>query len=243
MPAYRAPARKHRIARAAAKVLHRGGRRYCPVCHSHVRAFKPYGHVKRPDAQCPVCGCVERHRFTWRFFQKQTNLFDGRPKRMLHIAPEPAFEELLRGLDYLDYVTVDLQDEHADHCMDVTRMDFEDGCFDVVHCSHVLEHLHDDRKAMREIVRVLAPGGWASILVPMIADHTFEDPSVTDPAERARLFGQWDHVRAYGPDFPDRLREEGFRVAEVSAASLLDDPAEEERVRFKDEQLFFCRPA
>jgi Methyltransferase domain len=243
MPQYRAPARRSSLAEWITSAAFRGSRRFCTVCKSHVRAFHSYGHVKRKDAKCPVCSAVERHRFTWSFFERRTDLFDGKRKRMLHVAPEPAFEKRLRSLDYIEYVSGDRQDSGADLAMDITNIQFPDDSFDVIHCSHVLEHIQEDLKAMRELARVLAPGGWATVLVPVIAEQTFDDPSVTDPETRARLFGQWDHVRAYGADFKDRLASQGFTVQVVSADELVEAPDEREQVQFKDEELFFCRKA
>ena len=241
VPHYSAPARRSALFEQLASAFYRGQRRYCPVCKSRLRCFKPYGHNPRPDAKCPVCAAVERHRFCWQFFELRTDLFDGKPKRMLHIAPEPAFEKRLRQLPYLDYLTADSQDRYADVAMDITRIDYPDDSFDVIHCSHVLEHIQEDLLAMRELSRVLAPTGWATILVPVIAEQTFDDPRATSAEERARLFGQWDHVRAYGRDFRDRLGAQGFAVEVVAAEDLLQDAGERERVQFKDEQLFYCR--
>jgi SAM-dependent methyltransferase len=95
--------------------------------------------------------------------------------------------------------------------------------FDVIFCSHVLEHVSDDRRAMREFRRVLRYDGWAILLVPAVAEKTFEDPSVVDPAERLRRFGQEDHVRCYGPDYVDRLREAGFDVEEINVRDMFSD--------------------
>ncbi len=244
MPRYKAPSRRSSLAEWLLRTVYRGNRRKCTVCKSRLWRFKSYGHVKRPDAQCPVCGAVERHRFTWSFFEQRTNLFDGIAKRMLHIAPEPAFERRIRLLDYVDYVTADQQDTHANVTMDITQIQFPDNSFDVIHCSHVLEHVQEDLKAMREIARVLRPAGWATILVPIIAEKTFDDPSVTDPKERTRLFGQWDHVRAYGQDFMARLESQGLRVRRVSAADLVAELGEAaEVVQFKAEELFLCTKA
>ena len=108
----------------------------------------------------------------------------------------------------------------ADVKMDITHIQYPDSYFDVVYCSHVLEHVPDDRKAMREFCRVLNHGGWAVLLVPIDAEKTFEDPSVVDPAERLKLFGQHDHVRVYGHDYIDRLRAAGFSVAVTKISEL-----------------------
>jgi len=199
-----------------AQLLHRlrdvGARHYCPVCSRRARRFLPFGSPTRADAQCPHCGSIERHRALWRFLQKHTDLFDGRPKKMLHVAPEPCLEEHCRRLLGDGYLTADLLDPRAMEKMDVTDIRHPDDSFDVIYCSHVLEHVPDDRQAMREFCRVLRTGGWAVLLVPISAPETVEDPSITDPQERKRLFGQEDHVRRYGPDYADRLREAGFTV-------------------------------
>ena len=225
--------------RAWLKVRHFGLRRYCPICASWLRSFEPFGLRPRPDALCPVCGCLERHRLVWIFFNCNTNLFDGSGKKMLHIAPEKELEAKLRKTPALDYLTADLKDPHAMVQMDITNIDYPDDLFDVIYCSHVLEHVGDDRKAMRELNRVLKADGWAVFVVPIKVEKTIEDPSVTDPAERERLFGQRDHVRRYGPDFFERLQESGFRVKTVSSADIAG-VGNIVRFGLKTEQLFFC---
>lgn len=229
--------------RITRKALYYGADRFCSVCKSSVRFFKPYGLIKRAEAQCPVCNTVERHRLTWLFFEQRTNLFDAKPKRMLHVAPEPQLEQQLRRIPNIEYVSTDVRDGKAEMSMDITDLSFADSSFDVILCSHVLEHVLDDRKAMRELSRVLSPSGWAALLVPITATTTFEDPSVTDPQERERLFGKTDHVRAYGPDFKERLLESGFSVEVINAAGLLADHAQAQRMQLKDEELYFCRKA
>jgi ubiquinone/menaquinone biosynthesis C-methylase UbiE len=108
--------------------------------------------------------------------------------------------------------------------MDITNIQFPDETFDVVYCSHVLEHVPDDRKAMREFYRVLKSNGWAVLLVPIIVEKTFEDPSIDKPKDRLRLFGQSDHVRKYGRDYVDRLRESGFSVSKGDGSSKRRSP-------------------
>jgi SAM-dependent methyltransferase len=142
----------------------------------------------------------------------KTDFFGRHDLKMLHVAPEKVFEGLFRKQLGSGYLTADLRNPRAMVSMDITDIQYPADTFDVIYCSHVLEHVQDDRKAMREFARVLAPSGWAILLVPIVCDQTFEDPSVTDPRERARLFGQEDHVRKYGLDFADRLRDSGFQV-------------------------------
>ncbi len=163
--------------------------------------------------------------------------------RFLHVAPEPALEKRLRTSDSIDYLSVDAQDPNADQAVDLMNLPFADGSFDAIHCSHVLEHVDDDSQAMRELRRVLSPRGWATILVPIWSpDVTVEDPSVRTPEERDRVFGQWDHVRKYGPDFTDRLEQTGFSVDVVHAKDLVADESQRIRESLADEEIFFCRP-
>jgi predicted SAM-dependent methyltransferase len=154
-------------------------------------------------------------------FQK-TDLFDGRDKQVLHVAPEKCFEGRFREWLGESYITADLSNPQAMVRMDVTDIRFPDDTFDVIYCSHVLEHVQEDRRAIREFYRVLKPGGWAILLVPITANRTLEDPSVVDPAERLKLYGMKDHVRRYGPDYVDRLREAGFEVTTTTASQLCE---------------------
>ena len=184
---------------------------------------------------------MERHRLVWAFFQRRTNLFDGRPKRVLHIAPESCFLHQLRKAFGSNYVTADLFNPTADHQWDVTAVPQPDESFDVIYCSHVLEHVPEDRKAMAEFHRLLKPGGWAVINVPVTEESTFEDPSVTDPEERLRLFGQKDHVRRYGRDYLDRLRAAGFQVEIVSPSELFSaTDIERLAVRIEAGDVYLC---
>jgi SAM-dependent methyltransferase len=223
------------------RVVERGSERYCPCCESSLRRFKTYGVVPRPNAMCGVCGSLERDRLVYMFVRRETDLEDGAPKKVLHIAPEPLFTRLFREAANTDYVSADLMDVSAMVRMDITDIQYPENSFDVIYCSHVLEHVPDDRLAMREFYRVLKPGRWAILQVPITAEKTFEDPSVTDPKERERLFGQYDHVRRYGPDYVDRLTEAGFSVQVVDFVSKLD-PHEAARNGLRpDDRIYFCR--
>ena len=200
-----------------------GTGRLCPVCGKSSRRFRRYGLVPREEAQCIHCGALERHRLLWLFVQTRTNLFDGAPKKMLHVAPEPCLEPRFRERLGGSYLTADLLNPRAMVRMDVTGIPYADQSFDVIYCSHVLEHVQDDRRAMREFFRVLKDDGWAILLVPVGSAPTFEDPSIVEPDARRKAFGQEDLVRRYGPDYADRLRAAGFhvriaRIAELASA-------------------------
>jgi SAM-dependent methyltransferase len=142
---------------------------------------------------------------------------------MLHISPEEGLEENFRRISSLTYVTADLNLAPMMVKIDITGIPFLDHSFDILYCSHVLEHIQNDRKAMDELNRVLKPGGHAIVQVPIADGKTFEDPSVTNPAERKQLFGQSDHVRRYGWDFKDRLEESGFSVRLLSASEIANE--------------------
>ena len=202
-----------RRGRAVLRTLpYRGFGRWCPVCGRTSRRFRPYGNPPRDEAQCIHCGSLERHRFVWLLLNNETNLFDGGGKRVLHFAPEPCLEPRFRQRLGAGYRTADLDREDVDLRLDVSDLELSAESFDVIICSHVLEHVPDDRRAMEELHRILAADGWALVVVPVTRARTVEDPSITDPDERLRVFGQRDHVRRYGPDIADRLTSVGFEV-------------------------------
>jgi SAM-dependent methyltransferase len=143
------------------------------------------------------------------------------PLDVLHYAPEPSLAAALGEAVGVRHVSIDLESRLADHAMDATALDFPDASFDLVICSHVLEHVPDDRRAMREMQRVLRPGGTALLQHPVVPGQaTFEDPSITDPHERLRLFSQADHVRVYGPDISERLQGAGFDVSVIAPEDI-----------------------
>lgn len=237
------PNHKQRTDRFRARLSNFGLSRFCPCCQSYVAAFLPHGLIKRPQARCPICRSLERHRLIRLYFANKTNLLDGRPKKLLHVAPEIELSQWLQNVPNIDYLSADLMSPRAMVKMDITDIQYPDASFDVVYCSHVLEHVSDDRQAMREFFRVLKPGGWGILQVPVTAPVTFEDPTVTSPEERTRLFGQHDHVRRYGPDYVDRLRDAGFDVhADKYPATMGDWKRNRFGIR-KDDAVYYCRKA
>lgn len=212
---------------------------FCPVCNQSSE-FKASGHLVRTHAKCRYCGAKERHRLVWLFLQRCTNLFNGEKKRLLHIAPERALGPRLQSKLGDGYLSGDLNSPEAMIHFDITDTPFSDASFDAVYCSHVLEHVLDDRAGLREIHRILKPGAWATVLVPISVPVTFEDPSVTQPEDRLRLFGKTDHVRRYGPDFEDRIVEAGFTVRRHQPSDFMSaDDIVKMAVKPK-ESIFLC---
>src|SRR4051812_4520928 len=175
----------------------------CPVCEKSFRKFLPYGRINpRPNALCPNCQSLERHRLIWIYLQQRSNFFTSK-LQVLHIAPEACFINRFEKLHGKGYVTADIESPLAKVKMDIHEIPFQDNTFDVVLCNHVLEHVRDDIKALSEIHRTLKPGGFAILQVPFFRPfiyETFEDNSITNPREREKIFGQDDHVRKYGRD-------------------------------------------
>ncbi len=194
------------LSRRKTRLRHRGDAVQCPCCAWS--RFVPAWN--RPDAICPGCGSHERHRALWLYLAKRMSLGDE-AMSLLHFAPEYALRGRMEAMAGLRYVTADLDPEGVDMQLDITAMPFDDGAFDAILCSHVLEHVPDDRAAMSELRRVLRPGGWALVLVPLdlARDKTHEDFSVTAPEDRVREFGQDDHVRMYALDIVQRLEGPG----------------------------------
>lgn len=223
-------------------IPYRGSGRYCPVCGNSSSRFRPTGLVPRDDAQCAHCGSLERHRLLWLYLTNESDLFDRHPRRMLHVAPERCLEKRFKDLLGEDYLTADLYNPRAMVRMDITQIEYPERTFDVIYCSHVLEHVPDDRQAMREFYRVLKDDGWAILLVPITADQTIEDPKLEDPVERLRRFGQADHVRRYGPDYVERLQEAGFRVETITVDDLVADPKAAVQMGLTAEcgAIYFC---
>lgn len=208
-----------------------GNKVECPVCGKHFRKFLPYGYGEAMDNRlCPNCLSLERHRLLWLYLKEKTGFFTDELK-VLHFAPEQPFLKKFKSLKNLDYTTADLDSPIADLHLDVTKIDLPDNTYDVVICNHVLEHVDNVDNAFSEIKRILKPNGWAILMVPINPNvDTFEDPTITDPKERQRLFGQYDHVRQFGRDYADVLAKAGFKV---DADRLYYEISENQRERMR----------
>lgn len=229
----------HHVAKGIG-LFYRGNEVECPVCSHEFRKFLPYGRKGRENALCPNCLALERHRLMFLFLQRKTNFFSA-PLSLLHVAPEICFIDRFEKQQNLEYISADIESPLAKVKMDIHDIPFEENRFDVVFCNHVMEHVENDALAMRELYRVLKPGGWGIIQIPLfypLPEKTFEDPSIISPAEREKAFGQNDHVRLYGKDYADRLRKAGFTVEENRYVKELP-PEEVKRYALPEDEIIF----
>ena len=218
------------VARPALALALKGNTYTDPIDGKNFKSFLPYGYGhQRNNVLAPGTLSLERHRLLWLYLKNETDFFTA-PKKVLHFAPEQAFYKRFRKQRNLDYTTTDLNSPLADVKADICNLPFEDNSYDLILCNHVLEHIPDDTKAMEELYRIMKPGGMGIFQIPqdLKRETTFEDNTITDPKERARIFGQYDHVRVYGRDYFDKLRSVGFRVVEEDYTKKIA-PADVER--------------
>lgn len=223
-------------------LLYKGSNYTDPIDGRSYRKFLPYGYqIQRPNVLAPGTLSLERHRLMWLYLKNDTDFFTT-PKKILHIAPEQAFFKLFKKQKNLDYITADLDSPLADVKADITNLPFDEGEFDVVFCNHVLEHVLDDNKAMQELYRVIKKGGFGIFQVPQDVSRTisYEDTSITNPKDRIKHFGQYDHVRVYGLDYFDKLRTVGFEVTPVDYTNNLSEDLFEKYRLAKGELLPIC---
>ena len=230
-------------------LLYLGKGKQCPLCGCQRRKFLPYGYVtSRENALCPNCLSLERHRLLWLWLVRESDIGRGAMAlpRLLHIAPEVALMRKFRKM-YAStpdrYVTADLESPLADMHFDVQQIPLEAESFDAIICNHIMEHVEDDHKALSELHRILRRGGWGVILSPVELERekTFEDDTITDPAERTRIFGQYDHRRIYGRDYAARLREAGFVVYDIDYKNELSKAEQELYALPADHLYIVCK--
>jgi len=189
----------------------------CPFCGWQGKEFFPFGVQLRRNAECPRCGSLERHRLYYLYLKKV--IPKNKKLKILHFAPEKILTSLFKSYNKAEYLSVDIDPKKAMAQGDITNLSFKNNSFDVIFCSHVLEHVEDDHKAIKELYRVLKPNGFAILQVPILdelngrkIDKTYDNFGITDPKEREKIFGQKDHVRIYGRDYINRLKSAGFKV-------------------------------
>ena len=224
-------------------ILYRGNEFTDPINGKSYRKFLPYGYVKQRDnALSPGTLSLERHRLLWLYLNNETNFF-SKTLKVLHIAPEQCFYNLFKNLKNINYTTFDLNSPLADIKGDICNLPFKENSFDFILCNHVLEHINDDKKAMKELYRVLNKNGTAILQVPINqkSRKTFEDSSIVDKKERIEKFGQYDHIRLYGLDYFKKLESFGFKVDPLKYSKEF---TESEIIKYgllKDEIIPICK--
>lgn len=213
-----------------------------PIDGNSFKTFLPYGYgTQRNNVLSPSTLSLERHRLLWLYLKNETDFFTSQ-KNVLHFAPEQAFYKRFKKMSNLKYTTTDLNSPLADVKADICNLPFKNDSYDVILCNHVLEHIPNDTKAMQELYRVLKPKGMAILQIPqdLNRETTFEDDSILDKKERAKIFGQYDHVRVYGRDYFNKLRSIGFKVDEVDYTSKLNETDIEKYCLAKGEIIPVC---
>lgn len=217
-------------------LYYRGNQYYCPYCgYSFSKMLEDgfdipvliekeiIGSGRRENCTCPRCFSKDRDRLIYLYLENKTDVF-FEPKKILHIAPEAWLKEMFKKLPNIDYTSGVKEAEGMGYYydrmtreLDITNLEMKDNLYDIVICNHVLEHIQDDKLAMSEIFRVLKPGGWAILQVPIspILEESIEDQDVISKKGRERHFGQFDHVRIYGQDYFKRLEEVGFETQKL----------------------------
>jgi SAM-dependent methyltransferase len=224
-------------------ILFRGNKFTDPINGKSYRKFLPYGYVKQRDnALSPGTLSLERHRLLWLYLNNETNFF-SKTLKVLHIAPEQCFYNLFKNLKNINYTTFDLNSPLADIKGDICNLPFKENSFDFILCNHVLEHINDDKKAMKELYRVLNKNGTAILQVPINqkSNKTFEDSSIVDKKQRIEKFGQYDHIRLYGLDYFKKLESFGFKVDPLKYSKEF---TESEIIKYgliKDEIIPVCK--
>ena len=225
-----------------APIIYKGDKVECPVCEKSFRKFLSYGSnvASRDNVLCPYDLTLERHRLMWLYLKLKSDFFTKPNIKVMHIAPEQCFHKRFKNQKNLDYTTGDLLSPIADLHFDLHDIPLPDNQYEVIFCNHVMEHVEDDLRCMQELYRIMKPGGWGIMQVPIDSnrDTTYEDKSITSPEEREKHFWQYDHVRLYGTNYPKRLEEAGFKVEAIDFKDELT-AAEFERYRLQKSELLY----
>ncbi|MBS1650386.1 MAG: class I SAM-dependent methyltransferase [Bacteroidetes bacterium] len=225
-------------------LFYKGNKYEDPIDEKKYRQLLPYGYsgrAKRKNVLAPGSLSLERHRLLWLYLKQKTNFFTA-PHKVLHIAPEQCFYKRFKALKNIEYTTGDYNSPIADIHFDLHKAPFNDNSFDVIFCNHVLEHVENADVCMKELHRIMKPGGWGIFQVPLdtTKQKTFEDKNITDPLEREKHYWQKDHVRLFGLDYKDKLAAAGFKVKPDDFVNTLSNELIDKYRLPKGELIYFC---
>jgi SAM-dependent methyltransferase len=242
--------------RYVASLKYLGNKYECPFCERSYSMLLPDGFdfpvlkekqvisgIRRLHSKCPRCRSDHRERLIYLFLYKVKQEIFSRNIKLLHVAPEKNLALKLKSCPNIDYLSIDLDSPLADLKMDITDIKLDNDTFDIIICNHVLEHIPDDEKTMRELYRVLKQGGFAILQVPISysIEATLEDSTIINPKEREIVFGQWNHVRIYGKDYILRLEKAGFTVNICDYSKEIGSNQDVLKYELdKDEKIFLC---
>ncbi len=230
------------IFRIFAPLVYKGNKVECPVCEKSFKKFLSYGSdvAHRDNVLCPYDLTLERHRLMWVYLKTKSNFFTADHLDVMHIAPEQCFHSRFKKQKNLNYTTGDLLSPIADLHFDLHDIPLEDNKYDVIFCNHVLEHVDDDHQCMKELHRIMKPGGWGIFQVPIDSSRTetYEDPAITTPEEREKHFWQYDHVRLYGLNYPKELEAAGFEVEMYDYHKDIDKE-KYQKYRFQEDEMLY----
>lgn len=221
-------------------IFYYGNKVVCPIHLGHFRKFVPFN--SRSNARCPRCHSLELHRLLWLYLKDKTNFFSDN-LRILEVAPMEYIQKKYKRMKNLSYVSIDISSPIAMLIGNIESIPFADNRFDCVLCYRVLEYVEEDEKAMREIFRVLKPGGWA--ILQSLIDHAcnktivFSDKSLSRQDKNTSLRG-WNMQRVYGSDYKDKLEKAKFNARLDNYVMSLGDEAIKRYGLAKNEIIYFC---
>lgn len=216
----------------------------CPCCKSTFREFSPFGNFKRKNSWCLKCQSLERDRLLWMYYENKTTLYK-QPTKLLHIAPEIIFFRHFKKQKNIDYYPADLYPQvypKGTQYFNLLQPTFPDNTFDAIICNHVFQYIEEDAKAMSNVYKLLKPGGWAILQVPLNKELTvtYEDSTIIDPLEREKAFGLKEHVRFYGLDYADKLKEAGFTVKIDDYTAEFSDADNYKYGFWQGDAIYYC---
>jgi SAM-dependent methyltransferase len=226
------------------RMKYKGNSVFCPCCKSSFREFVPFGNSKRKNARCPKCESLERDRLLWMYFENKTNLYKA-PLKVLHIAPEIVFFNHFKNQKNIDYFPGDIYPHlypKGTKYFNLLEPNLDDNSYDVIICNHVFQYIEDDTKAIQNLYKLMKPGGWGIMQVPINTARTttYEDNTITDPIEREKAFGLKEHVRYYSYDYADKLRVSRFNVLVDDYTKAFTDAEIYKFGFWKSDAIYYC---